>query len=99
MPKRRPPWFVSRDPSALRYAFFISHVSEDADAVRRLKSDIQAAFVRRGSSLDCFLDVHDWEIGNDASGVIKAHLLKSAHMVVWASKHYLASTRGWVWTE
>jgi hypothetical protein len=100
MVKRRPPWFVSRNPAAIQYAFFISHVGEDAAEVGRLKSAIEAYSGRGGRPpLTCFLDVANWTIGNENSVVIRKYLLKSAHMVAWISPEYLRSLRGWVWME
>lgn len=94
------PWFVPFDASAVQYAFFISHVGEDAGEVKRLKSAVHGLSGRGGKPpLDCFLDVHDWTIGNVNRSVIKEYLLKSAHMVVWATPHYLRTLRGWVWME
>lgn len=100
MTRRRSPWSVARDRSQLRYAFFISHVAEDADEVRQLQAAILSVS-RRGRSepLTSFLDVEDWPLGNPNNGVIRDCLLKSAHLVLWVTPAYLRSTRGWVWIE
>ena len=100
MAKRSPPWFVRRDTTLPSYAFFISHVGEDAAEVASLKAEIEAYSGRGGRRpLVCFLDVHNWPIGNVNSGVIREHLLRSSHMVAWVSPAYLATNRGWVWME
>src|SRR5262245_45655321 len=100
MPRRASPWTVRRDPDVLRYAFFISHVREDAEEVARLKAEIVGYSGRGGRPpLACFLDLHDWSIGNENSSVIRLNLLESAHLVAWISPSYLATSRGWVWME
>jgi len=100
MPKRRPKWFVAQDPAAIRYAYFISHVGEDADDVKELKNEIQALSGRGGRTpLDCFLDRHDWPGGNESTAVIQEYLLKSRRALVWATPAYLQTIRGWVWVE
>ena len=100
MPRKKSPWHVERPPD-LPYAFFISHVREDAEAVRSLKSEM---ILRSGEGgrreLACYLDETNWEIGNDPCGVIRANLLKSEYMVAWITSAYLAaSRRGWIWYE
>src|SRR5256885_1200538 len=100
MAKRRAPWFVPHDPASVQYAFFLSHVGEDAAEVAQLKSAIEAHSGRGGgTALACFLDVQNWPAGNVNSAVIREYLLKSAHMVAWISPAYLNTLRGWVWME
>ncbi len=100
MAKRRPPLFVEQNLADLKFAFFISHVGEDAAAVAQVKAAIEARSGRGGRpGLACFLDVHTWPFGNENIGVIKEFLLKSAFMIAWVSPQYLATTRGWVWVE
>ena len=100
MAKRRPEWFVSSDAAAARYAFFISHVGEDAAEVKELKAEIQALSGKGGRTpIDCFLDRHDWPGGNNNTAVMRDHLLQSRHMVLWVTPGYLQSRRGWVWME
>jgi hypothetical protein len=96
----RQPWFVERDPGRIRFTFFISHVSEDADTVIDLRSQIAGVSARGGrTALDCFLDVHAWQIANDSREVIKEFLPKSEYLVVWITPAYLRTRRGWVWME
>jgi TIR domain len=101
MAKRRSPWHVERDPARLSYAFFISHVGEDADAVRSLKAEVAGLSGRGGRpELSCFLDLHNWEAGHEPSQVIRDYLLRSEYMVAWITPAYLeASRRGWIWFE
>ena len=100
MAKQRPPWFVPRDADEVRYAFFLSHVAEDSEAVQQIASAIHAFSGRGGRPpLACFLDVNNWPIGNVNTSAIKEYLLKSAHMVAWVTPSYLQSIRGWVWME
>jgi hypothetical protein len=100
MPKKRPPWYVRRDPAAIHYAFFIFHVGEDADAVGELKTAVDAYSGRGGRPpLTCFLDVQNWPGGNVSSEVIREYLYQSAHMIAWISPAYLVNTRGWIWME
>src|SRR5882762_11270234 len=100
MAKQRPPWHVERDPAACRYAFFVSHVGEDAQAVIQLKAEIAACSGKGGrTALQCFLDVHDWLTANGPSMVIKESLLRSEYMVVWVTPAYLKTRRGWGWQE
>ncbi len=100
MAKQRPPWFVPRDTASVQYAFFLSHVGEDNEEIQQLASAIQALSGRGGRTpLTCFLDVNNWPIGNVNTSAIKEYLLKSAHVVVWATPAYLQSVRGWVWME
>ena len=97
---RHPPWYIECDRALLQYAFFISHVSEDTDQVRKLKSKI-ASISRRGGgeALDCFLDFDCWLKGNVSSEVIKESLLKSEYLVCWITPAYLRNRRGWIWME
>lgn len=100
MPRRRSPWQVTRDPASVRYAFFLSHVAEDARDVEQLQSEIHAISGRGGRpALDCFLDRNRWPTGNVSSVVIREYLLKSWHMVVWVTPAYLETVRGWIWME
>ena len=96
----RPPWYIP-DTVAPAYAFFLSHVTEDARAVIQLKTQITQLTRRRGrAALACFLDKHDWLIANDLVGVIREALLRSEYVVLWVTPAYLeASKRGWVWVE
>jgi len=100
MAKRTPPWYVRRNAPPFRYALFIAHVAEDAGAVAQLKAEIDAYSGRGGRApLSCFLDVHNWPIGNVNTAAIRENLLQSAHLVAWISPIYLATQRGWVWVE
>ncbi len=99
MPPAQFEWTVLR-PAAPRYAFFISHVGEDSRDVIRLKSEIIAQSGQGGQTpIDCFLDLQNWQIGNENSTVIRASILQSAHMVIWVTPAYLKNPRGWVCME
>jgi hypothetical protein len=101
MSKRRSPWHVELDSARLSYAFFISHVGEDAAEVRSLKAEIAGLSGRGGRrELSCYLDLHDWEAGHEPGRVIRDYLLQSEYMVAWITPAYLeASRRGWIWFE
>jgi hypothetical protein len=100
MPRRRKKWSVTLDATAVRYAFFISHVQEDADDVTELKNEIHAVSGRGGRPpLLCFLDRHNWPGGNENTTVIREYLLKSQHALFWVTPEYLRTIRGWVWIE
>jgi hypothetical protein len=100
MAKRRSPWHVERDSARLSYAFFISHVAEDSDAVRTLKAEVAGLSGRGRAALTCYLDLHDWETVNEPSRVIRDNLLQSEYMVAWITPAYLeAGRRGWIWFE
>lgn len=100
MSRKFPPWFVHRDPAAIRYAFFISHVGEDKKAVRQLKKEIARYSRDQGLSiLDCFLDVENWGVANDPLPVIRENLYASDFTVLWVTPAYLENARGWVWIE
>jgi hypothetical protein len=91
---------VPRDPQAIRYAFFLSHVAEDSAVVADLKGHIERYSGRGGRpALSCFLDLENWPGGNVNSGVIKDFLFRSWHMAAWITPHYLANPRGWIWME
>ena len=84
---------------AHQYDFFISHVAEDTEDVKRLKSEIIKRTRRRpGPELNCFLDSENWEIGTDAY-LYRHYLLKSRFMIAWITPSYLKNKRGWVWFE
>jgi hypothetical protein len=101
MAKRRSPWHVERDFTRLSYAFFLSHVGEDADAVRALKTEVAGLSGKGGRrELSCFLDLHNWEASNEPGKVIRQYLLRSEYMVAWITPAYLeAGRRGWIWFE
>lgn len=91
-------WYINRRPP--RFAFFVSHVSEDNADVIRLKAEIHALSSRGGAGgLTCFLDDHDWPPGGKSLQVIRDAMLESEHFVLWVSPNYLKTTRGWVWLE
>jgi len=98
--RRSLPWFVRRDVTTHTHAFFLSHVAEDAAEIADLKAAIEG-YSGRGArtSLRCFVDVQNWQIGNDNGTVIRDRLLHSDHMVCWVTPSYVATTRGWVWME
>jgi hypothetical protein len=99
-PSALPPWYVRWESSVRLYAFFVSHVAEDADEVKKLKTEIDAVSGRGGRRpLDCFLDKHNWLTGNENSTTIREYLLKSAHLLCWVTPAYLANPRGWIWIE
>jgi hypothetical protein len=99
MPKR-PVWRVERDPEALRYAYFLSHVNEDRPVVTEVKAAIEEQSRKAGPApLKCFLDIHDWPIANDLSQAMRELLLECQYMVLWITPKFLASDRGWVWME
>jgi hypothetical protein len=82
------------------YAFFISHVTEDAEDAKKLKAEIQGISGRGGRpAVDCFIDKHNWLAANENTAVIREFLVKSAHMLCWVTPTYLAKQRGWVWVE
>ena len=98
--QKRPAWYVPRPETDPPYAFFISHVAEDAPDVQQLKVEIEAYSGRGGrAGLRCFLDVTTWPGGNENSEVIREALLRSEHMVPWVTRNYLNAQRGWVWLE
>jgi hypothetical protein len=71
MPRRRPAWSIDFDLTSCLYAFFLSHVAEDAADVARLKAEIAAASGRGGRpALQSFLDLHDWQERNESGAVI-----------------------------
>jgi hypothetical protein len=99
MAKARPPRHDARQP-AQQYAFFISHVAENTEEVSKLKAEIARCSGRGGAvELSCFLDRHNWEIGNDNGWVIRDKLLRSEFMVAWITPAYLGNRRGWIWFE
>jgi hypothetical protein len=97
------PWFVRRPARELPFSFFVSHVTEDADDVALLKSEINVYSGRAGRggkrALDCFLDIHNWPTAKLSSAAIREKLLESAHFVFWVTPAYLKNQRGWVWME
>jgi hypothetical protein len=101
MPRRRlPPWYVRWDGAERRYAFFVSHVTEDAAEIKALTAAIVATSGRGGRApLACFLDKHNWLVGNDNPTTIRDCLLQSQHMICWVTPAYLANQRGWIWME
>ncbi len=100
MEERRPPWYVERDWSARRYAFFLSHVQEDSASLTLLQSEVAALSGRGGGeTLDSFLDINRWLIGNLNSEVIKESLLHSEYLVAWITPAFLRNRRGWIWME
>jgi hypothetical protein len=100
MAKRRSEWQVQRPAGPLSYAFFISHVGEDAPAVRQLAAEIAALSSRGGRpALQSFLDIFSWPLSNDTDGVIKRFLRNSEFMMAWVTPAYLTNNRGWVWME
>jgi hypothetical protein len=100
MDPRRPPWHVERE-GLPEFAFFISHVAEDSDAVVELKSQVVAISGRGGRPpLACFLDVQAWPVATNISEVIKEFLINCEYMIVWVTPAYLdGGARGWVWVE
>jgi hypothetical protein len=99
VPKKLSPWRVAYDLQPHDFAFFISHVNEDAAEVAELKAAIQGASGRGRRSLDCFLDKHNWELGNPNKRVIRDNLMKSDHLLLWVTPAFLRSRRGWTWLE
>ncbi len=100
MPRPRFPWHVLPDSAALEYAFFLSHVNDDAQDVARLKARIERMSRNRKSGpLSCFLDLENWPIANDLGSAMRESLLKSEYLVVWVTTEYLENRRGWAWME
>jgi hypothetical protein len=97
--RKRSPWFVPHDRTKCDFDFFISHVQDDQQEIVDLKRNIEEISGRSGTPLRCFLDVHNWEIGNVNGGVIRQYLLNSAHMIIWATPKYVRNVRGWIWLE
>lgn len=99
-PKKEPVWNAKRQSGPLPYAFFISHVREDNEAVQALAAEIRSQSSTGGRlPLTCFLDVESWQIGNDILGVIKEFIPRSEYVVLWGTPAYLTNNRGWVWME
>lgn len=58
MPEPGPPWHVYQDPLQCRYAFFLSHVSDDKPEIRRLKRAVERRLRDQRCRLhECFLDL------------------------------------------
>ena len=99
MATRRPPWFVPQLPINTEYGFFISHVQNDAQEVKRLKKVLEGKATQSNQQLKCFLDLDDWPLGSVNLEVIRKYLLRSQFMIAWITPGYLANTRGWIWVE
>src|SRR5437016_2902810 len=99
MARSRSPWHVRHDRTACEFSFFISHVTNDNDEIRQLKTAVDRSLHRKTDpALKCFFDVDDWEIGRPNLNVIRDKLLNSVHMLAWVTPNYVAqSQRGWVW--
>jgi hypothetical protein len=100
MPSPKFPWRIL-PPAAPKYAFFLSHVSEDKPEVERLRSLILDRSSAGGRlPLACFLDATDWPQGNRFIGAIRELALESQYMVMWVAPRFLEqSSRGWAWIE
>ena len=87
-------------PSRRKYAFFISHVSEDSAEARELKTEIANLSSRGGRTpLDSFLDVYNWPLDNDIRGAILENLHQSRYMIAWITPEFIKTKRGWIWFE
>lgn len=95
------PWAIEIDPDEQRYAFFLSHVSEDKSFMLRVKQLLEPRLRRAGARLDaCFIDAKNWRRGRPALSVLQEAILTSAHCTVLVTPDYLqASRRGWTWIE
>src|SRR4051794_18306598 len=95
-------WHITIDRSDCEFAFFVSHVAEDADEVEQFARSLESGFIASGGLQiqTCFLDLNDWEHGNPPKAVIRRHLAASHFFVGWVTPNYLkAAKRGWVWLE
>jgi hypothetical protein len=96
-----PPWLVRHDPLAARFAFFLSHVSEDKPDVRVLKQEVEERLINFGCRLQqCYLDETDWSDCCPPAAQIQDAIFDSAHFVIWITPNLLKrSRRGWTWLE
>jgi hypothetical protein len=101
VPDREHPWIIETDAEQQRYAFFLSHVSEDKPFVLRVKQLLEPRLRRARARLaDCFLDTKNWQRGRPALSVLQDAIAISAHFAVVVTPEYLqASRRGWTWIE
>ena len=101
MAKRPVHGFTVRSPQAPDFAFFISHVREDRDFATTLKTEVATISGRGGrrAPIQCFLDRHDWPIGNVPSEAIKDNLLRCEYMIPIVTPRFMEVNRGWVWYE
>lgn len=100
MAKARPVWQARLPTGPLPFAFFVSHVREDDEAVMELAAEIRSQSGAGGHpALECFLDVDRWPLGNDILPAIKDSISQSEYLLVWATPAYLRNDRGWVWME
>jgi hypothetical protein len=95
-------WRIKIDRTKCEYGFFVSHVSEDSADVKRFADALDKEFAAAGGLpvQTCFLDIHDWDLGNPATAVIRRKLAASQFFVGWVTPHYLDhARRGWAWFE
>lgn len=102
MARKKWPWRITVDRSKCEYAFFVSRVSEDSAEVVQFRDAIIKAFKAAGGLAlqPCFLDVHDWDVGNPPTAVIRRKLAASQFFIGWVTPDYLEhARRGWPWFE